>query len=88
MILKKTDNGNIQIKWNSVRSAPEEILDLLSCNCSIDCKATTCPCIRNNLGCTDACHAFDCANPNTTSDDTAGDFTVADDESGDTSDHE
>ena len=40
---KRTDNGKIQIKWNSVRPTPEEILGFLSCNCSRDCKATMCP---------------------------------------------
>ena len=59
---KRGDDG-LEIQWNSCNPAPDELIDLLSCSCSGDCKEDSCPCIRNKLPCTDACHSFSCHNP-------------------------
>ena len=55
-------DGKLEIKWTSLLLAPEEIPDLLSCDCRRLCKIETCICLTNNLNCTDACHSFICDN--------------------------
>ena len=54
--------GEIAIKWNTVKSAPEEVLALMFCTCSRKCVVETCPGIGNGLFCTDACTKTDCEN--------------------------
>ena len=50
-------DDKLEIKWTSLLPAPEEILDLLSCDCHRECIIETCICLANDLNCTDACHA-------------------------------
>ena len=59
----KESDGDICIDWCSVNPAPDEVLELLSCNCKKDCKEDTSPCIKYGLCCTDSWHSFDCSNP-------------------------
>ena len=56
------ENEPISIKWNTVKPAPEEILELMFCNCSKRCLCESCFCIQNGLLCTDACTKVDCEN--------------------------
>ena len=58
----RDENGNLTIKWTSLKPAPEEILELLSCHCKRKFHQETCPCWINGLKCTDACHTFECDN--------------------------
>ena len=52
----------LEILWNSCNAAPDEIIDLLCCHCSQECKEERCPCYQNKLQCTEACHKFTCSN--------------------------
>ena len=38
-------DGKLEIKWTSLLSEPEEILDLLSCDCRTERKIETCICL-------------------------------------------
>ena len=59
-----------KLDWpTSLLPAPEEILDLLSCDCRRECKIETCTCLTNNLNCTDACHSFISNNSHNSEDD-------------------
>ena len=55
-------DGGILIKWNTVKPAPEEVLELMYCTCFKKCVLETCPCVQNGLFCTDACWKKDCEN--------------------------
>ena len=54
----KYENGNLSIKLTSLKSAPKEILELLSCHCKRKYVQEICPCWK----CTDTCHTFECDN--------------------------
>ena len=56
------EDGAIAIKWNTVKPAPEEVLELMFCTCSRRCVQESCLCIQNGLFCTDACLKKDCEN--------------------------
>ena len=60
---KESDDGNISIDWCPVNPAPDEVLELLSCNCNKDFKVDTYLCIKYGLCCTDSCHSLECSNP-------------------------
>ena len=55
------EEQNLSIKWNSLKPAPDEILELMYCSCSRRC-GEFCPCVQNGLPCTDACVKQDCEN--------------------------
>ena len=59
---QRDKNGDLTINWVSVKPAPDEILELLSCHCQRKCKQDSCPCWLNRLKCTDACHKYACEN--------------------------
>lgn len=54
-------NKNLDIKWMTVKPAPEEVLALIVCHCKRKCEATKCCCIDNGLRCTDMC-SIECNN--------------------------
>ena len=62
-------DDKLLIKWTLLLPTPEDILDLLSCDCQRECKIETCICLTNNLNCTDACHSFICNNSHNSEDD-------------------
>ena len=39
--------------------APEELIDLVSCNCNGDCSKGRCTCKKNKVACTDFCGCGD-----------------------------
>ena len=53
---------SICIKWNNVKPAPDEVLQLMFCTCPRKCVRDTCPCVDNGLPCTDACVKQECEN--------------------------
>lgn len=59
---QRGENGELEIKWVSLKPAPDEILGLISCHCQRKCKQETCPCWINKLKCSEACHKFECEN--------------------------
>ena len=56
------EDGAIAINWNTVKLAPEEVLELMFCTCSRRCVQESCLCIQNGLFCTDACLKKECEN--------------------------
>ena len=38
------------------RPAPEEVLELISCNCKRKCTVDTCCCLKAGLKCTEMCY--------------------------------
>lgn len=60
---KVDEDNSICIKWNNVKPAPDEVLELLFCTCPRKCiEDSSCPCVDNGLPCTDACVKQDCEN--------------------------
>ena len=62
---KFTTDGDAQvlaIDWMDGASAPEAVLELLSCKCRKSCKAPQCPCVVNRLVCSDMCTLKTCEN--------------------------
>ena len=59
---EEDDDGNLEMRWNTVLPASEEILELMFCSCTKQCVAGKCPCIDNGLFCTDACKKKNCDN--------------------------
>ena len=58
----QNEEGDFVISWNTVNPAPDEILELMFCSCTKKCVAGLCPCVDNNLSCTDACVKQNCKN--------------------------
>ena len=52
----------IFIKWNHVKPAPDEVLQLIFCTCPRKCVPDGCPSVDNGLQCADACVKEDCGN--------------------------
>ena len=57
-----TTMEEIEIKWMTCRPAPDEVLDLLSCECKRGCQPDKCSCLVNLLKSTDLCGCEDCEN--------------------------
>jgi len=55
-------NGMLDIQWMSCETAPAAVLELLSCTCKKECRASSCPCIIHGLKCTDMCTISKCVN--------------------------
>ena len=83
---ERTDDG-LQIKWMTNSPAPEEILELVTCNCKkSNCATNACPCFVVNLKCVDLCNCKSCQNSEF--DDEGESEFDSDDESEDESDDE
>ena len=56
-------NGILSVTWMLRKPAPDEILQLISCNCRTSkCKTQACVCKAHGLGCTDLCGCLACEN--------------------------
>ena len=51
----KTYNDNLVPIMTDLPPAPQDLLNVIRCNCSTDCSSARCTCRKNNLGCTPAC---------------------------------
>ena len=60
--MKKRNHDELCIDWSDGLPAPQAVLDLLSCNCSKNCKLPKCVCMLNKLKCTDMCKLPNCSN--------------------------
>ena len=56
------EDNVISIFWNELKPAPEEVLQLLSCECSRKCLSKSCVCLDNGFNCTNACRLKSCSN--------------------------
>ncbi|KAJ8344610.1 hypothetical protein AAFF_G00222120 [Aldrovandia affinis] len=51
----RSNDGQLTVEWMRGISAPEAVLQLLSCNCSRRCKLLECQCMSSGLKCTNLC---------------------------------
>ena len=58
----KMTTERIKIQWMTCRPAPDQVLDLLSCDCKRGCQPEKCSCLTNILKCTDLCGCEDWEN--------------------------
>ena len=56
------ERGELAIRWMDCRPAPDEILELVSCDCKKKCIESSCICIQLGFRCTDACTFTNCSN--------------------------
>ena len=56
------EEGRISIVWMTIKSAPEAVLQELSCKCKRKCVAGVCEYTLNNVRCSAMCHSFSCEN--------------------------
>ena len=49
------NSSNLEFVWLGLRPAPEEVLELLSCNYKYKCTIDTCCCLKAGLKCTEMC---------------------------------
>ena len=56
-------DGKLSIQWMLRPPAPEEVLNLISCNCKKSkCQSNLCVCQNHGLKCTDLCNCSNCEN--------------------------
>ena len=51
----KVCNGNLVPVMTDLPPAPQDMLNVIRCNCMTDCSSTRCTCHKNNLECSPAC---------------------------------
>ncbi|MCH2406132.1 MAG: hypothetical protein MK200_08070 [Nitrosopumilus sp.] len=56
------ENNELAIKWMDCRPAPDEILELVTCDCKKKCVDISCVCMQFGFCCTDACSLTNCSN--------------------------
>ena len=57
------DDAGMQVVWMLRKPAPDEILELVSCNCGKSkCSTRACICKSHGLNCTDQCSCGECEN--------------------------
>ena len=56
------EDGNLVVEWMRGSSAPDAVLQLLSCKCVRSCKLPVCTCLSDGLKCTDMCRLQTCSN--------------------------
>ena len=56
------EDGQLVVEWMRGSPAPDVVLQLLSCNCTLSCKLPECGCLSNGLRCTDMCKLQTCEN--------------------------
>ena len=66
----KLQNGELSIVWMLRKPAPDEILELINCNCrKSKCSTQACLCKTHGLKCTDLCGCGICENADNENDD-------------------
>ena len=58
----KLTDGQLELVWMTRPSAPESILEHVSCKCQTRCKTKRCSCLKSDLRCTDLCGCKECNN--------------------------
>ena len=58
----KLTDGQLELVWMTRPSAPESILEYVSCKCQTGCKTKRCSCLKSDLRCTDLCGCKECNN--------------------------
>ena len=55
-------DGQLELVWMTRPSAPESILEYVSCKCQTGCKTKRCSCLKSDLRYTDLCGCKECNN--------------------------
>ena len=58
----KIVDGRLEIAWMTRPSAPDSLIECVSCKCKTGCKTQRCSCRKSELQCTDVCGCSDCSN--------------------------
>lgn len=83
-IVKETDEGQeIGIDWMQGLPAPQAIIEMISCECKKHCIKDRCPCIVNNLKCTQLCKLTTCDNQQNEEEEDQTVMSISDDEEAD-----
>ena len=56
------NEGNVDIKWMTMPTAPDGILENANCGCKSGCSTRRCACRKAELKCTGLCSCCDCRN--------------------------
>ena len=60
---------HLVVHWMIGQPVPQDILDLLACNCAKKCELPRCICMTNGLKCTEVCRLQDCDSQSDNTDD-------------------
>ena len=52
----------LRLKWMDCNPAPDEVMELVVCNCKKKCDEKSCTCMQLGFFCTDACFLANCKN--------------------------
>lgn len=55
-------NGQLEIIWMTRPSAPDSLIECISCKYKTECETSRCSCRKSGLPCTDVCGCSECAN--------------------------
>ena len=55
-------DGQLEIIWMTRPSAPNSLIECVSCKCKTSCKTLRCSCRKSGLKCTEVCGCLDCNN--------------------------
>ena len=58
----RMSEGQLETHWMTRNSAPDSLLEYVSCKCKTACKTLRCSCVKSSLKCTDVCGCSDCCN--------------------------
>ena len=59
-VFNENGEATIQIDWMDCKPAPDEVLELVPCDCRTNCLPETCSCFDLGMKCTDACRLRNC----------------------------
>ena len=60
---------DLVIDWMDGTPAPDTVLQFLACKCTKSCQAPSCPCVNNQMKCSDMCRLKTCGNQENTDSD-------------------
>ena len=65
----EVSDTQLVVHWMTGQPVPQDILDLLACNCAKKCELPRCICMTNGLKCTEVCRLQDCDSQSDNADD-------------------
>ena len=60
------EGTDLNIKWGTMESAPDSILEYVMCRCKKGCNTKRCSCKKADLQCTELCQCGECENMEST----------------------
>lgn len=71
------EDDQLKVLWMTRPSAPDTLIEVVTCHCKTGCKTLRCSCLKSGFKCTDLCGCADCCNF------VAGDDDLSEDENDD-----